>query len=406
MITYFIWNGSDEIIKLFNFLSLRWYGLLFALGFLVSQQILYYMYKKEGKPLADVDTLTVYMVIATIIGARLGHIIFYQPEIFWTDPWGVFLPFQFTPEFRYTGLMGLASHGAAFGILFALWLYSRYAIVTTKVKTETGWRTLKEDEKAPDGSKKGLFFIRRDKPGQSYIQVLDRIVILVMLAGAMIRLGNFFNSEIVGKPTDSSVGVVFAHEASSMFTADENGPVDHVTVKKNADVPNGPDGRKPINFYVFFKSGTTRAAADAYMMQNAKVYLTRSSEFIEEPWDTPLNYTMIEDTPGVFVARIHTLGIALHPAQLYESISCFLFFLFLLWLWSLRKADTRPGLIFGWFMVILWTLRFVYEFLKKNQVDFEDGMALNMGQILSIPLVIVGILVLVRAYRSPVPSKS
>src|ERR1044071_2494036 len=103
MLNFIIWNGSPEIFSIGTF-ALRWYGLLFALGFLISQQILYYMYRKEGKPEKDVDTLTIYMVVATILGARLGHIIFYQPEIFTENPLGVLLPFEFEPKFKFTGL--------------------------------------------------------------------------------------------------------------------------------------------------------------------------------------------------------------------------------------------------------------------------------------------------------------
>ncbi len=166
---------TPEIVSTGSF-ALRWYGLFFALGFLISQQILYYIHKKEGKPERDVDTLTIYMVVATIIGARLGHVIFYQPEIIWENPLSIILPFEINP-FRFTGLQGLASHGGAIGILFALWLYSR-----------------------------------KKKPGQTYLQVVDRIVILVALTGALIRFGNFFNSEIIGKPTDAPYGVVFVNK--------------------------------------------------------------------------------------------------------------------------------------------------------------------------------------------------
>ncbi len=172
MISYIIWDGSPEILSIGSF-ALRWYGLLFALGFLISQQVLYYIFRKEGKPEKDVDTLTIYMVVATILGARLGHVIFYQPELFVTDPLSILLPFEFSP-FKFTGLQGLASHGGAFGILFALWLYSR-----------------------------------KKKPGQSYIQVLDRIVIVVALTGALIRSGKFFNSEIIGLPSNKPFSVVF-----------------------------------------------------------------------------------------------------------------------------------------------------------------------------------------------------
>ncbi|HMJ67451.1 MAG TPA: prolipoprotein diacylglyceryl transferase [Cyclobacteriaceae bacterium] len=403
-LSYLIWNWSPEIFT-WGWLSLRWYGLLFALGFLLSQQILNYMFKKEGKQQADVDTLTIYMVISTILGARLGHILFYQPEIIWEDPLGVLLPFQFTPTFEFTGLRGLASHGAAFGILFALWVYSNYLMIYTR---KPGSELKFEDEaneKVKHKIKKGFNIIKRVKFGQSYIQTLDRIVILVTLTGALIRLGNFFNSEIIGKPTDTAMGVVFAGEVTRMFTKAANSPVDFVEVKKNPDAPDGTDGRKPVNVYLFFKKGTPQASADAFLSREGKYYLTLDSEFFDEPVSSPLNYSVLEEKPGVVVGRIHTMAIARHPAQLYESISCFIFFFVLLWLWAKGKVQSQPGLIFGIFMVVLWTLRFLYEFLKKEQVDFETNMILNMGQILSIPLVIVGIIILVRSRKQPDPLK-
>jgi len=363
LLSYIIWNGNPEIASIGS-LSLRWYGLLFALGFLVSQQILYYMFRKEGKSEKDVDTLTIYMVIATVLGARLGHVIFYQPEMLWQEPWSVLLPFEFTPQFRFTGLQGLASHGAAFGILFALWLYAR-----------------------------------KKKQGQSYFQILDRIVILVALTGCLIRLGNFFNSEIIGKPTDSAVGVVFVNRVEEILTRGENNPVEYLKISRNEEMPDGANGRKPINIYVFFKPGTTNETAEIYLQQEAKYYLTRLTEFVDEAPASALQYQMIQEQGGTLAARISTFGIARHAAQLYESISSFLLFAFLFWLWTRKKADTQVGLIFGWFMIILWSLRFAYEFLKENQVAFEDEMTLNMGQILSIPLVIAGIVILYFSYK-------
>jgi prolipoprotein diacylglyceryl transferase len=398
-LSYLIWNWSPEIFT-WGWLSLRWYGLLFALGFLLSQQILYYMFRKERLPETDVDTLTIYMVIATILGARLGHIIFYQPEILWEDPLGVLLPFQFNPTFEFTGLRGLASHGAAIGILFALWLYSKYLIIYSRKKGD-------ELELPPnDGNlhiknkiKKGWNFIKRAKPGQSYIQTLDRIVILVTLTGALIRLGNFFNSEIIGKPTDGIMGIVFAGELTNTFTKNANSPVDFVEIKKDPDSPDGTNGRKPVNLYVFFKPGTLQANADTYLEREGKYYLTINSEFFDQSMTAPLNYTIVEEKPGIVVGRIHATAIARHPAQLYESISCFIFFFVLFWLWAKGKVQSQPGFIFGVFMVVLWTLRFLYEFVKKEQVEFETEMFLNMGQILSIPLVIVGIVILVKSRK-------
>lgn len=363
MIDFIIWNGSPEIFSIGPF-ALRWYGLLFALGFLVTQQILYYIHKKEGKPDRDVDTLTIYMAVATIVGARLGHVIFYQPEIIWESPWSIFLPFEFNP-FRFTGLQGLASHGGAIGILFALWLYSR-----------------------------------KKKPGQNYLQVLDRIVILVCLVGAFIRLGNFFNSEIIGKPSNNPLSVVFVNRVTEAIMRDTNGknPVAFLEIKK-AGLPPGENGRVPIDIFLLFKKDITEQQAISYSMNDARYYLNQLNEFVDEPFAHPLQFNVIKVQDGTYAARIRTFGIARHPAQLYESISCLLLFAFLLWYWSRYKINLPEGRIFGIFMIALWSLRFAYEFLKENQVPFEDKLPLNMGQILSIPLVLVGIIILIRSYQ-------
>ena len=133
-----------------------------------------------------------------------------------------------------------------------------------------------------------------------------------------------------------------------------------------------------------------------------KYYLVQLNEFVDEPAMTPLSFQVVKEQDGSFAARIQTFGIARHPAQLYEAISCLILFAFFLWYWSRYKVNLPEGRIFGMFMIALWSLRFVYEFLKENQVQFEDQLKLNMGQMLSIPLIIVGILVLVRSFKKPV----
>ncbi|HPW61965.1 MAG TPA: prolipoprotein diacylglyceryl transferase [Cyclobacteriaceae bacterium] len=367
MISYIIWNGSPEIFSINSLgFALRWYGLLFALGFLISQQVLYYIYRQEDKPEKDVDTLTIYMVLATILGARLGHVIFYQPELFITDPLSILLPFELSP-FRFTGLQGLASHGGAFGILFALWLYSR-----------------------------------KKKPGQNYIQVLDRIVIVVALTGALIRLGNFFNSEIVGLPSNNPLSVVFINRVTEGIKdyKGDNNPTEFIKVEKDRTLPEGSNGRMPINIYVIFKKGISQSDAVSFVEGDVKHFLTYYNEFVDEPVMIPLNYKMDVDSNGNLAAKVSTFGIARHPAQLYESISCVILFIILFLMWKKDKANIPPGRIFGVFMIVLWSLRFAYEFLKENQVSFEDELPLNMGQILSIPLVIVGVFILIWSFRN------
>jgi phosphatidylglycerol:prolipoprotein diacylglycerol transferase len=366
ILSYIIWNGSPEIFSVGTF-ALRWYGLFFALGFLISQQLLYYMYREEGKPEKDVETLTIYMVVSTIIGARLGHVIFYDPQIIWEEPLSIFLPFQFSP-FRFTGLQGLASHGAAIGILFALWLYSR-----------------------------------KKKPGQNYLQILDRIVILVALTGALIRLGNYFNSEIIGKPTDISTSVVFVNPFTEAVSESKMGPstvVETVAYHKNDSLPIGGNGRVPMSIYIFFKPGVTEEQAHNFMNYTVKDLLAnRLYEFFDEGTD-PLHYELAKQKDGTIGAKVMTFGIARHPAQLYESISSLLLFVLLFMIWYHYKQNLPTGLIFGIFMIILWSLRFAYEFLKEPQESFEQDLPLFMGQILSIPMIIVGIIVLIYSFRN------
>jgi prolipoprotein diacylglyceryl transferase len=377
MISYIIWNANPEI---FSFLPIRWYGLLFALGFIISQQVMYYIYRKEGKSEKDIDTITIYMIIATIIGARLGHIFFYEPDILLERPWDVFLPVRFTPEFKFVGLQGLASHGGAFGILFALWLYSNYDITFKKFKFKAN---------------------RITRPGQNYLQVVDKIVIVVALTGCLIRFGNFVNSEIVGKPTDAGYGVVFARNATASLTGNSS-PIETIKYQQRDREPNEL-GYQPISMTLTFKNGN-------YTDKNIKGYLEGSfrnllnnnqyvSENIYHDSSTPLNYQLTQ-SGGVFIANVDVYGIARHPAQLYESISCLIIFVMLFAIWSIKKADTAPGRILGVFLIILFGLRFVYEFLKENQVSFEDNMSLNMGQWLSIPLVLAGIVILMRSFKT------
>jgi phosphatidylglycerol---prolipoprotein diacylglyceryl transferase len=365
ILSYIIWNGSPEIFNIGSF-ALRWYGLFFALGFLISQQILYYMYEKEGKPQKDVDTLTIYMVIATIIGARLGHVIFYDPQIITEDPVSIFLPFQFSP-FRFTGLQGLASHGGAIGILLALWLYAR-----------------------------------KRKPGQNYFQVLDRIVILVALTGALIRFGNYFNSEIIGKPTDGSLGVVFVNRLTEELKEREindEPAVSSVGYHRNDSIPRGSNGRVPLSVYIFFNPQVSNGEANSFVQFGVRDLLAnRLYQFFDESAQE-FDYQIVQQKDGTFAARINTFGIARHPAQLYEAISCVLLFALLLAIWAHYKENLPQGRNFGIFLIVCFGLRFLYEFLKEPQEAFEEDLVLYMGQILSIPLVLAGIGVLIYSFR-------
>jgi phosphatidylglycerol:prolipoprotein diacylglycerol transferase len=179
MLSFINWNVSPEIFTIPEFagigpIPVRWYGLLFALGFIFGQQIMIYVFKQERKPLADIDTLTLYMLFSTVLGARIGHFLFYEPSVLIKNPLEVILP----------PYAGLASHGAGIGILIGLWMYSR----------------------------------SKQKTGQTFWWVADRIAMTVALGGAFIRLGNLMNSEIIGKETSQPWGFIFHqnHEFSQV----------------------------------------------------------------------------------------------------------------------------------------------------------------------------------------------
>lgn len=269
----FVWDPSEGIDL--GFFMIRYYSLMFVIAFTLGWFIMKRIFKYEGIPLEKLDSLFIYTVIATLVGARLGHVIFYEPEIFNEDPLSVFLPFKTVPEFEFTGFRGLASHGAAIAIIIAMFIYSKKVI------------------------KKPVLWI------------LDRVVIAVACGAIFVRIGNFINSEIIGKATQSDFGVVFKQ--------------------------------------------------------------------------------LGEDFPR-------------HPAQLYESAGYVLVFL-VLWLayWKTEKRKWL-GYLFGLFLVLLWSVRFLVEFVKESQGGFESalGQSLSTGQWLSIPFILIGIYMMFRASKKKV----
>ncbi|MES2734146.1 MAG: prolipoprotein diacylglyceryl transferase [Bacteroidota bacterium] len=372
MLAYIAWDANPEIFSL-GPLTIRWYGLLFALGFLLGQQVLIRLYKAEGKPESDVEVLTVYMVVSTIIGARLGHMLFYQPEVFWQDP----------VEILYIWKGGLASHGAGIAIFIALYIYVNYGVAFfDKGKFLRIWKRL--------------------KPGQTYLWITDRMVITVALAGCCIRFGNLMNSEIIGKPSDAPWAFVFAFpESSKPLVLRQNqqiiSNIQVSTIGSDTLIDRIPRVKVSIET-TFLASQTNETIAQEFvetalpdtLRRYSRVQGNSSVELLTIP-----HPSAVKKEGGVLKVSIEGYGKTRHPAQLYESISCFILFFFLYWYWSRRKAQTPEGSLTGLFMMVIFTLRFFYEFLKEPQVDFENSLiadiGLNVGQLLSIPAVAFGI---------------
>jgi prolipoprotein diacylglyceryl transferase len=275
MILNFIrWNIDPEITNFIG-ISLRYYGILFVTGLILSYYLLQKIYKLEGIPVQKLEKLTMYAFIGIIAGARLGHCLFYQPDYFLKHPIEMFLPIEHLPEggYKFVGYQGLASHGGTIGLFLALWLYCR-------------------------------------KTKESFVKTLDMVAIVAPLAAFFIRMANLMNSEIIGTPTNVPWAFIFVREDN---------------------IPR-------------------------------------------------------------------------HPAQLYEAISYIMIFALTTHLYFRNRDKLKKGFMFGLAVALIFTARFFIEFIKEKQVPFEEQMTLDMGQILSIPLVILAVGYIIYAIKKNKPA--
>ena len=267
MLDFITWN-ADPVWFHIGPLAIRWYSLAFMVGFLVGYEIEARIYRHEGAPEKWLGILLMWTVAGTIIGARLGHVFFYEWDLYKQNPISILYVWQ----------GGLASHGGTIGIIIGVLLYS---LITTR---------------------------------RNPMWTFDRLVIPIALVGGLIRLGNLMNSEIFGHATTLPWGFMFV----------------------------------------------------------------RSREWHE------LYY-----------------GQACHPTQIYEALCYFALFALLMWMYWKKNAEERPGLIFGVFFIGIFLPRFLIEFIKNDQVGFEANMTLNMGQWLSIPFIIAGVVMVIYALKHP-----
>ena len=252
-----VWDFNPVLVNIFGF-EIRYYSLMWAAALLVGAWIFGYFCRKEGRSQELADSAFLYIALGTMIGARVGHCLFYEPEYYLLKPWAI------VTEIRDGGL---ASHGATIGIIVAIWLCSR------RNRVPVMW-------------------------------MCDRLGVIAPISGALIRFGNLFNSEIIGRETALPWGFKFMR----------------------------------------LHRGLT-----------------------------------VEQVP------------ACHPTQLYEAL-CYIATFALLWfLYNKTGAAKRRGLMFGVALIGIFVTRFFIEFVKVNQVAFEEGMTLNMGQWLSVPFIIIGI---------------
>ncbi len=268
------WEASPVIFSL-GPISVRWYGLFWALSFYIGYEILARIFKKENVGQKELDSLLIHIAVGSVLGARLGHCFFYDFDYYIANP----------VEVLYIWQGGLASHGGAIGILLAM-----------------------------------LRFYKR-KSTKPFFWTVDRLLITVALAAFFIRMGNLMNHEIYGHETDLPWGFKF---------------IDNV-------------------------------------------------------------YRWMEGADPVFTSPRH-------PTAIYEGLGYLFIFLSMLWMYFKRMPRLYEGFLSGYFLITLFTWRFLVEFVKEVQSPFEESLTINMGQILSIPMVLMGIGILVYAFKNKKPA--
>lgn len=281
---YVVWN-IDPVMFSIGDRGIRWYGLLLALGFLLGYLIISKVMTKEGTKQEVVDKFAIYIILGTVIGLRLGHCLFYNPYYYLTNP----------IKILYVWEGGLASHGGAMGILFAIWLFAR-------------------------------------KYKQKYLYLLDRVVLVIPLAGAMVRIGNLMNSEIVGNPTNVPWAFKFLRNSEDYEPA----------INAAKETCNNLDLQCLVQFW----------------------------------------------TPR-------------HPSQLYEAVFYFIMFAVFFIVFKKFINKWENGTFLAWFVTVLFTFRYIVEFTKQDPVEFEGWTsAISMGQLLSIPFIAFGIILLINRYKT------
>ena len=270
MSLFITWN-PDVIALDLGFFAIRWYSLFWAIGLISVYLLMHRLYRQQKIREEQFEPMFMYCFLGILIGARLGHCLFYEPGYYLSHPIEMVLPIRNVPGqgWTFTGYEGLASHGGTLGLMIALWLYAKHV-------------------------------------GLKFLNVLDNVAIVTPICACAIRLGNLMNSEIIGRPTDM-------------------------------------------------------------------------------PW--AFIFERVDSLPR-------------HPGQLYEAI-CYAIFFGIHWFFYRRYPQkVGSGFFFGLCLFLIFTSRIFIEYTKENQEAFEEGMLLNMGQLLSIPFVILGLYCMFRSSRA------
>jgi prolipoprotein diacylglyceryltransferase len=340
---YWLWNPDPVAIVIGGF-GVTWYGLLFALGFLFAQRLVIFIYHKEGKPDRNLEALLIYLIVGTVAGARIGHCLFYDPVYYLHNPVTILRIWE----------GGLASHGAAAGILTALLIYSRR------------------------------------KHNQRFIWLVDRIAIVAALVGGLVRLGNFINSEIVGSPTRTSCGVVFAAPIRDAIL--ESDPLVAVTgIGRMMGSGQMPPGIVPLRITLSSSQPAPSAEQRGLLLQRVRTGLLASRAARMHIREGELPVVSLPEYADATAMTLAIAAIARHPVQLYEACACLTLAVVLFLVWWRQRSRLSHGLLFGWFLVVIFMSRFFLEHFKETAAVGESGLPLTIGQLLSLPFILAGL---------------
>lgn len=323
--------------------TLRIYQLMFLISFILGYQIFKAMLKREKAPVSWMDPLLTYSVVATVIGARLGHVLFYQPDYYLKHPLEILMVWK----------GGLASHGAAIALIIAMYLLAKKV-----TKTPMLW-------------------------------LLDRLVIVVALAAAFIRIGNYTNSEIVGRPGNSSFETVFTYPAKEYLNSFYNNYIYDVAFMETEERLELDGMDYPVYEANFFVEDNVDPQDLALSLE--RNILPRMSLLSSDEQHILAYPDAKAEIISPVEIRIKVLGVPRYPTQLFEAGAYFISFLILIFFYLKTRKRFDLGFLFGLFLTLIFGFRLYVEQFKANQVGFEEGMSLNMGQLLSIPLILAGI---------------
>eukprot|EP01132_Coremiostelium_polycephalum_P000200 gene200-264_t len=386
LLNYIIWNPSQTLFEL-GFFKVRWYSLMIICAFLGGRVLLSYFFKREGRPVEDVEKFSLYVLIACLVGARLGEVLFYDPMYYLKNPLEAILPIELHPTFKVVGYRGLSYHGALIGGFIGALLYANYRIRFSLHPFR-------------------FKLTKHQQPGQSFFWLLTPLAFGVMM-GFFVRIGNFINSEIRGIPTNSKYGVIFAAPIVNGITHHTPAIQQTRLLKDTTSARCAAEGNYPpvILECTFSGIGTEEADIKQFVDTKLKRYLQHSSAVYEHLYLSPdeaMEYSITRNKKSQYIVRINAFGIPRHPVQLYESFSYLITLTFLFTWWYYRGASIREGVIAGIATMASYSFRFFFEFFKDPfNVVIAGNYPITMGHILSICTVLAGMAILFFACRRP-----